>query len=47
MIALPPVEAANHPLKVYPLRVGVPGDVEIDPPVEVEPLEIELPLWLL
>jgi len=43
-MALPPLEAANHPLKEYPARVGVPGDEAIDPPVVVEPSEIALPL---
>jgi len=33
----PPVDAANHPLNVYPLRVGSPGDALIEPPVVVEP----------
>ena len=45
VIALPPLEAANQPEKVYPVRVGVPGDAPIDPPVVVEPLEIALPPW--
>ena len=44
-IALPPLDAANQPEKVYPLRVGVPGDALIDPPVVVAPLEIALPPW--
>ena len=42
-MALPPLEAVNHPLKVYPDRVGVPGDEAIDPPVVVEPSVIALP----
>jgi hypothetical protein len=44
VIALPPVEAVNHPLNVKPVRVGVPGLVAIDPPVVVVPLAIALPL---
>ena len=43
MIALPPLEATNQPLKVYPDLVGVPGEELIDAPVDVDPEEIELP----
>jgi hypothetical protein len=46
VIAEPPLAAANHPLNVYPARVGVPGDDAIDPPVVVDPLERALPPWL-
>ena len=46
-IALPPLDATNQPLKVYPERVGVPGEAEIDAPVVVEPLLMALPPWLL
>jgi hypothetical protein len=41
-MALPPLEAANHPLKVYPDRVGVPGDPIAVPQVPT-PSEIALP----
>ena len=42
-MALPPLEATNQPLKVYPDLVGVPGEELIDAPVDVDPEEIELP----
>jgi len=42
-MAVPPLDAVNHPLKVYPALVGVPGDAAIEPPVVVEPLDIALP----
>ena len=42
MIALPPEDAVNQPLKLYPARVGVPGSV-IAPPVVVEIEVIALP----
>ena len=44
-MAEPPLGATNHPLNVYPDRVGLPGEVAIWPPVVVEPLLIALPPW--
>jgi hypothetical protein len=43
LIALPPLAAANQPLKEKPNLEGVPGLEEIDPPVIVVPFEMELP----
>jgi carbon monoxide dehydrogenase subunit G len=42
-IALPPLDATNHPANEYPARVGEPGDAAIEPPVDVEPFETALP----
>ena len=42
-IAAPPVAAANHPVNVYPVRDGVPGEALIEPPVVVDPAVIALP----
>ena len=42
-IAAPPVAAANHPVNVYPVREGVPGEAKIEPPVIVAPAVIPLP----
>jgi len=42
VIAVPPVDAVNQPLKTYPVRVGVPGEL-IDAPVVVVVLSIALP----
>ena len=41
-IALPPLDATNHPANEYPARVGGPGEV-IDAPVVVDVLAIALP----
>ena len=41
--ALPPVDAANHPLKVYPLRVGLVGAAETEDPDIKDPLLTVLP----
>ena len=35
VIALPPPEFTNHPLKLYPALVGVPGEEAIAPPIAV------------
>ena len=43
LIADPPDDATNQPSNVYPARVGVPGEDEIDPPVVVDPSEIDEP----
>jgi hypothetical protein len=42
LIALPPLEAMNHPAKAKPARVGVLGEL-IDEPVVVEASAIALP----
>ena len=39
MIAEPPLVPVNQPINVRLVRVGVPGEEEIDPPVVVEPVE--------
>ena len=42
-IALPPLDAVNHPANEYPALVGEPGDDAIEPPVDVEPLDTDDP----